>query len=605
MRFLGFKRLVTMLVLLTGSQAAWAQAVPRRQIPASVLAELAVVESRFELALAMDCAADLCYSKGCTYSDHAVIDRGRSSSLPGLGDGSGPGSVEPQEFLTRATCAFAHEDSVSAEDAEVLSRRLGSRVSKGFAVVSVTRQELQPLAAHVKDPSLLVGDEPEEDKVVEPQPAGPVEWSASVAARELWTSLLPHFAWMIAVIMLTIAATVLFWAWRRVGRETLEEKMMLHEMLNGDGGSAEPAAEAEPEALSADDKVFMEEQAQFWSERLSAMSPEKPDVELQALVHELLKAGDMPLLAKAVLTFPESFLGTFPEGGDIVTAKLELAEYLKHADIDALPADHEFYRALNVHARAAALHAQSDALLVRSLREDFGASGLVALIGTLPARSGALLFALAPSDEQFEMVRLLSSRQMGILAEQLLRSNRMDPAETGYLFEVLRAARAGDPAPATPRTGDVTDRGVAFDAAGALSVLLPGIPPDARSALFGAAIQRFHGSLPAWYRGILVADMLFELSNEARADVMLELDVESLSAWLSLQDADVRQRILDGLPLAVRGSIEATSSFASRSRQLALAERGRRELAKGFQRRLAQAGGSFERVVHPEAATGP
>src|SRR5262249_52958445 len=106
-------RLFSVLFLLSGSAVA-APAVPKAQIPPSVLAELHLLENHFELALAMDCAPERCFAKGCTYVEHAVADKPRSASLPGLAEEQGPGSVAAQEYLTLARCSFAHEKSIGA-----------------------------------------------------------------------------------------------------------------------------------------------------------------------------------------------------------------------------------------------------------------------------------------------------------------------------------------------------------------------------------------------------------------------------------------------------------------------------------------------------------
>lgn len=597
------RALVATAVLSLGSlaagPAAWGQgAVPSRQVPPSVLAEVQMLGNRFELALAADCDAGRCFSKGCTYVDHAVADQPRSTSLPGLGDDAGgPGSVAPQEYLTRARCSFAHEESVSAADVSALVRRLQSKLSTGWTVVTVDHQTLQPIAAELQKPVEATPPEP-----VEPVEPPVVQWSASVAARELWTSLLPHFAWMIAVVMLTVAGLTLVWAWRRVGRESFEEKALLAQLARGgaDADADDKDKDKKPEEMSEDDRAFVARQSALWSHRLESARDGTPDPELQALIRELLRTRDLPLLAKAVLQFPDSFVAAFPTGGDVATAKLELADYLVAVDTASLPTDVAFFRVLERHARSAALVSQSDALMVRSLREDFGASGLVALIGSVPPRTGALLFALAPAEEQQEMVRLLSTQQMVSLCEQLLRSNRMPRPETAYLFRVLEAARADEPLPPAPPLGEAADRGAEFDAAAALSVLLPNLSSTRRNALFASALTRFNGSLPAWYRGIFLADMLFAISDEARNDLLLELDVETLAAWLALADPDTRDRVVEDLPDSLRASVGA-AVFPSRARLLALAWRGRQDLARGFQQQLARANLPFEQVVQGQA----
>ncbi len=585
-------------ILLSGALAEVPR-VPSRQIPPSVLVELQLLENRFELALATDCDAERCFSKGCAYVDHAVADQPRSSSMPGLGQEPGPGSVASQEYLTQARCSFAHEKALESADVQALVRRLQAKLSSGWTVVTVSNEVLQPLPPYLREPPEPEPEDPpepvQEAPVIEPEP-----WTAEVAGRELWSALLPHFFWMIGVGLVTLAGLLAIWAWRRVGVTSLEEQALLAQLsqppveppATPDGSDTAAAGEA-----SEVDRAYVAQQQEIWEARLQGLDPLHPDPELSALIRGLLRSGDIPLLAKAVLKFPDSFPAAFPLGGDIASAKLELATYLETVDVDALPSDVAFFESLNRHALSAALVSQSDASVVRSLHEDFGASGLVDLIGRLSPRVGALLFALAPLEEQHEVARLLTPRRVWDLAEQLLRSNRMDPAEAEHLFAVLGAAGGGAPAPAVVEAVEVSDRGAAFDAAGALCALLSRLEPEHRAALFAGALKRFQGALPAWYRDILVADMLLVLPAEARADLLLGVDPEILAAWLSLEGPDTTASLLAGVPDSLRVSVEGWSRFPSRARQLALAARGRRELARGFQRQLARARIPFEGVV--------
>ena len=119
---------------------------------------------------------------------------------------------------------------------------------------------------------------------------------------------------------------------------------------------------------------------------------------------------------------------------------------------------------------------------------------------------------------------------------------------------------------------------------------------DKASDLFGAALQRFNGHLPSWHRGIFYPEMLFALSDEARADLLLELDVDRVAAWFSMLDANMRARLLNGMPNALRASVQGVV-FPSREAQLQLAEEGRQLLAKGFQVQLSRANLTFEDVV--------
>ena len=591
-----------MLVFALLLPTAWAApTVPAREIPPQVLLELQLLENRFELALSDDCDPTECYSKGCVWLDHAVADQPRSSSMPGLGTEAGPDGDYAQEYLTRAECAFAHEPTLDNARAQAMVRRLQTRLTRGWTVVTVDQEVLSALAP--AEPAEPVVAEPEPE--VPPAPTEPVPWTAAEAGRELWNALLPHFYWMTGLVLATAASTLLIWAWRRVGRASVEEQALLAELSQPAPPPPAEVSVAEEGTMSPEDRAFVTEQEAHWNAELSAMDPAHPDPELQALVRERLRAGDLPLLAKAVLRFPAHFPALFPSDGEIATAKLELAEMLQTVDVAALPDDLSFFTALQRHALAATLSSQPDARIVRSLREDFGASGLVALIGQLPPRTGALLFALTPPVEQYEMVRLLTVPQVAGLAQQLLRSNRMDPAETKALFDVLRTADGAGPGAAALAHGEITDRGATFDAAAALAVLLPHLTPAHRGALYDDALERNHGNLPAWTRGILTPDMLLALPPESRADLLLEVDAEPLAAWFSIIDPALRPRLLTGVPDALRMTLQAASSFPSRARQVSLAARGRRELARGFQRQLARLGQTFEQVVQSDLESEP
>lgn len=595
------------LLALLGAVPAAAQnpvQVPRRQLPLSVLTEVKVLQNRFEVALANDCDGSRCYPKGCTYVSHRVADRPKSSSLPGLGQDEAPSPEAAQAWLTEATCAFATERTVSERDANNLANRLQNKLSAGWTVVTITHERLPSIPAYLQEP--YTAPEPDEDTDVDTdapvaEPVAPAEppFTVGLAIRELWTTLLPHVAWMIALLFVTLAAVVLIWAWRRVGRTTLEERMLLAELEAGPGSAPAPEGTA-PVAVVAEDDLWLSDQQAAWRERLDAVDPEAPDLELQALIRERLLARDLPLLAKAVLVFPDTFPRAFPEGavgGELAAAKVELSEYLKGVDVEQLPDDETFFRSLNRHALSATLASQTDASTARTLRDSFGTTGLATLISALPPRPAALLFALAPLGVQHELVRLVEPSTLAGMGDMLLRSNRMSRAENRHLSAVLQAAREERPIPPAPASSEVSDQGEAFDAAGPLSVLLEALRPDRRDGVLEAAVQRLHGSLPDWTRGILISDMLTALDAESRADLLLELEAEPVAGWLSFLDRESRQRVLDGMPPALVASIQGASSFAGSERRLALAERGRRELAAGFLRQLARRGATFEDVL--------
>ncbi len=575
------------LLGLTPVQAA--SGPPRRPVPDPVLAELADLEDRFERALALDCEVSRCFSTGCTYVDHRVADRPRSSSLPGLGEKAGIGSVAPQPWLTQAQCGFAHEPAATPEDVRVLVRRLQSKVTTGWTSVSVSAKAMDPLPAYLRSEHTL--DAPEEAPV-EPPPPPP----EPTAGEQLWDALLPHLFWMVGGLLFTLAAVVLVWAFRRVGKASIEEEMLMAQMA-ADAQAAPPPVEVEEDGEAVRSAAYVAEQQSAWARRLASIEPQSPDPALHALVRDRLRSGDIPFLAKAALRFPDHFPAVFPDGGDVAAAKLALADYLRTADMAGLPDDTTFFEALNRHAVAASVASQADADVVRRLREDFGAAGLADTILGLPPRIGGLLYAWAAPGMQVEVGRLLSPRQVAAMSDQLLRSNRMDAHETDQLFSVVRGE-------APSASGRVTDQGAELDVAGALSLLLSGLARGTRNQLLGDAVARFHGAVPGWMRDIFVADMLSVLPAEARTDLLLGVDVQALAAWLAGQDPSVAADLRSQMPDSLRATMSAISIPTDPGARAAAAREGQRALARGLQVELARLGMPFEAVLADSGEAG-
>jgi hypothetical protein len=587
--------------------------VPQSHVPAPVLLELRTLESQFDLALAQDCAPERCFSKGCVYRDHVTVDMPRTSSLPGLGQTEGPGSVPPQEYLTQAQCEFTHEKSVPTQDVQALVRRLEQRLSKGWLKVKVGRQILQPISPGLREsppPSESPKPPPPvvEQKPVEPPPA-PTTWEADTALRELWVSLLPHFSWMIAVVMLTMAAMTLIWAGRRLGRETLEEKALAAQLA---AGSLDKAAEAktpptteEPPPVVADPAIatgdaetaFVTAQQRLWTERLAQAELAKDESVVVELLRDWLKAGEFELLAKAIFVFGDRLSLAFTSDGELAVRKVEFAGYLKTVDEKALLSDAEFFRLLNQHAISSTLLAQADAEVYRSLREEFGSSGVANLIESLSPRHGALLFGHVPTDCQQDVARIMSPELRARVANELLASNRISKEETVHLFEVLDAARAGKPLPPAPPAQGILDRGRQFDAAGALSVLLPLLESSERGTLFTRALGRSGGTLPLWYQDILYGDMLLKLPDELQRDLLLDVDVRGLAGWSSVQQPTWQEGFIARLAPAMQNAIRANMSFVSREEQLKAARRGQNELSSAVKKQVARGKVSFAEII--------
>ncbi len=584
------------MTLLLVALATPAQArPPRRAVPAAVLTELGRLEDRFADALALDCAPDRCFSKGCVYVDHAVVDQPRKSSLPGLFPDEGPGAVEAQAWLTKAQCSFAHEPAAQAADVEVLRQRLQGRVATGWTSVAVSAVALAPLPPYFHEGP--TGPEDDAADPAEDESAPPAPLTAASAGEALWSTLLPHSFWMVGLGLATLAVALLLWAWRRLGVETIDEKMLMAELNAGIGApeaGAPTPVEATGSAEEAAEAAHIAQERARWEERLARLDAGQPDPALETLVRERLRAGDLPLLAKAMLSFPAHFPAAFPTGGDVAPAKLALAKFLQDADAEALPDDASFFRQLHQHALAAALATQSDAEVVRSLREDYGAAGLAARIGTLHPRLGALLFTLAPPAVQHELLRLLPAPKRAAMARELLRSNRLDPVETVRLFDVLRAPEA---VPAIDHSElEVSDRGAALAGApGAASLLLASLAPAAQHQLFAELLARTGGTAPAWTHNLLVPGMLAALPAEARADLCLGVPVEGLAAWLATLDNSDADAIVDALPAALRSSLAAARQ--GRAPAPEAAEAGRQALAQGLPALCARLGLRFEDLL--------
>ena len=611
--------IVALLGLVSGVATAQEPATPRRQIPPEIVTGLRLLEHEFGRALAQDCAPERCFSKGCVYVAHTVVEQPAKGGMPGLRLEPAPTGEARQVYLTSAECSFAHERSVRPRDARALATRLKAKVSRGWTQVEVRYERLQPLPDFLREspepPPEPDPEPPKPEPEPEPEPApepeagavpAPPAWDGPVARRELWLSLLPHFSWMIALLMLTFATLAVIWALRRLGRESPEEQALLAQMLAspGGGGAAVPGAaegaDPGPAGGTAEDAgaaARVAQQRAAWRRRLAATSATTTDPALEALVADLLRTGERGLLAKAVMLFPDEFPKAFPKGGALAAAEFAVAEHLKATSPDALPSDAVFFDKLERYALAASLTAHADTELIRTLHEDFGPSAVVDLLGVLPARSGALLFALSPGATQHEAVGLLSQRRLAELVEPLLRSNRIDPTEAEHLMGVLAALRAGEPLPAPPQRREVSDRGDEFGATAALSVLLPRLDPNTRAALVAAAAARGNGRLPTWVEGTLYGEMLLALDATSCNDLLLEVDVEQLAAWLKVQTPTAEAGLLGGAPNALRAALAGCPAPASPQAHHALAEGGRRALAAALRRRLLRSDVTFQALL--------
>ena len=576
--------------------AARAESVPRREIPAAVQAEVHRLEARFADALAVDCPAELCAPTGCVWVSHAVADQPPAASLPGLGEEAGPGAVQAQAHLTAARCGFAHEPSLSADDAAAIGRRAAARAATPWVTVGVSASALPPRPA-------LPGEDAAAEDAAPVTGAGPVEpLQGPELSRGVWGALLPHLPWWLGIGVGTAALLALLGGLRAMRREAAEHAAMLAEIARA---PASPApAEATEDAAPPPEPGPTEDARARWAGRLASAAGAAGDPALDAVLRGLLRGGELPLLARAVLLFPDALPAVMPGGSDVAAARVALAELLASGDAAALPSEAAALDALDRHALAASLVVQPEAALVRSLRDDFGPAGLAGLIAALPPRPGGLLFALAPSAAQAELVRLLPPSRRAALADALMRSERLDSVEAGWLFEVVRAVQEGRPRPPAPAgLVEVADRGAVIDVAGALSGLLPTLDLAERAAVVGAALSRSGGVAPAWTGAIVVPEHLLALGPEARADVLLGIDAARVGAWLSTLPPSARGAVEAGLPAALRAAIDAAGGAAGPAeRRAARAAEARAALARALPPALSLAGVSWVAALAGDGA---
>jgi hypothetical protein len=601
------------LVLVTAGLAlaaiaapARADRPPRTYIPAAVQLELRQAEARFESALAQDCATDKCFSNGCIYVSHTTTDLPRDTALPGLDAERGPGSVPVQDTLTEIRCGFAHEKNVGAKDVAALARRLEQRLSRGWLRVVVTTTELSPVPRRLSDALHPPEDpaepqKPEDDKAedaaadeapapVPPPPPTPPPTpevlTSDEVLRDLWESMLPHFSWMAAILLLTASVLSLIWAGRRLGAPSLDEKVLLAQLAHEPPPPPPPPVSAEPTTSSnsatpsIEEADFVKAQEELWTSRLANASADS-DAIVAHLLQEWLRAGNFPMLARALLVFGDRVASALATDSDLAMKKLEFAAYFRDVDETTLPSRTEFFRRLNQHAMASTLLAQDDVKPYRTLREDFGSSGVVDLMEQLPARAAALLFALMPRDSQSDVARLLPQPLRIATAEHLLASTRMARAESEFIFESIAAVREGRPLPAPPPFTK-TDRGPAIDGATALSVLLPHLQREQRAQLLQQAVAKSGGNAPRWFEDILFGAMLDNLETEARQDLLLEVDIRGLAAWLGSQEQEWQRAFTASLSTSLQAALRTNGLFSSRDEALRLARVGHDEITRAL-----------------------
>ena len=111
------------------------------------------------------------------------------------------------------------------------------------------------------------------------------------------------------------------------------------------------------------------------------------------------------------------------------------------------------------------------------------------------------------------------------------------------------------------------------------------------------ALEPRGGIAPDWYRDFVFADTLVELPLEARTNLMLEVDIDALSAWLSLEPTESREQLINDAPMTLQAAIQTAMSFENVAQQLERAEHGRKVVAAAFQAELKRRKQTLESVL--------
>jgi hypothetical protein len=128
----------------------------------------------------------------------------------------------------------------------------------------------------------------------------------------------------------------------------------------------------------------------------------------------------------------------------------------------------------------------------------------------------------------------------------------------------------------------VADRGPAIDGATALSVLLPHLDRAQRAALFQQAVAKSGGNAPRWFEDILFGPMLDGLAPDVRQDILLEVDIRGLAAWLGTQEQEWQRAFTASLSTSLQAALRTNSSFATRDEALRLSRVGHDELTRAL-----------------------
>lgn len=558
-----------------------APALPQRQIPPAIIQEVKQLENQFEMALMQDCGEQKCYSRGCQYLSHETVDRPRESSLPGIGEKGGLGEDPPQQYLTGARCEFVAEKTVPVKNLTIIRQRLEQRLSRGFIVVSVVTRHLPALPdATEPDAVTITGDDKTGEPLPQPDKPEPrLTWNRAV--NDLWSTMLPHVPWILAVILGTLAVLTVILGWRRLGRISPEDEILMQQMTNSEqkiDGTGEKSRMPPPQPLVT---LHEGELPAAWRDELKS-DPER----LRQVGDYWLAKGEYALLAKAAL---ELGWTNVSESG-LTLAGIEFSDFFRSHTADDLPPNEEFgkrfhYDAVYAHTAAALPGAQ----IIEEL-EAFGVAGLTHLVEQIHPVYAAFLFTLIPKALARPIASRLSATTVTEMVRVLSRCDRLSARVQEAILRSVTMAASGEPLPA--EVGDNASvelqlHGEPVPAAQAVSRLIGSMSPADRRKLVATLKNEWEAHAPLWIDDLFFPELLLHVPTEPRGEILLTVPAAELSLWIHDQHSSIQEALLAAVPEVLRKHV-ARPPVVPAQRAALMLQRAERLLSEGVNRWIRQ-----------------
>lgn len=583
--------LVTVILLLKAwPGSAQVVAAPKVKVADELLDAVRDLGEQFARALSVDCPEEQCFARGCVYQSHeSVVSSEDHEPMPGLGTSINTKPEKAQIFLSRARCEYAFEADIDAKTIKSIDTRLEQKLSKGLLKVAIKSYALPALVKPMA-------------KVTAKDDRLPPPVFANRIADELWSVLKAHFFWMAGIILISLAAVVLLWAFRRLGRDSkLKELRYLkarRELLQGETHDGKPqagTASGEQETKPEPGPSLSERQA-----KLLAAFAETPAA-LHSITQRWLANHEFAKLATAAFVLQGSALPLLDQAAPAhVANKIKFFDYLSTAS------------APKTEEQAALVEELEEALL----RERAFAAGAVAnftryfqessprqiaeAVQDMPDFCAKTCFLLLPEHLVERVSRFLPSETVRELAEAILDDNRVSAAAIAATEKWLVDIMDGQ----TPRLTDALDlakrpSGEPMQASFHLATLLRRMPREERRTLIEAIKTRHAGEVPEWGLTVFYPEMLAELSDSESQGLMIDTDPADLALWLKdAADASTRAAILAKAPAALRAQLDqAPSADLDSKKRASKVAAVSLSLGRAMQRRYHKGSARFESLV--------